>query len=102
MDQAHWGNRNGVPYEMQIALSNELQQDLWLNIPHAATDDFITQLAQLVNEQLDPDLRVWIEYTNEAWNGSFAQNDYIRERIDGKIRDGFDAGSVCVPSRRSV
>jgi hypothetical protein len=76
---AHWGGFHGVPYEMQIALGNVTQQDIWLNIPHAASDDYVTQLARLVNEQLDPQLRVWIEYTNEAWNPLFSQNDYVRD-----------------------
>src|SRR5690606_27443529 len=50
MEQAHWGNLQGIPYEMQLALGNELQQDVWLTIPHAATDDYVSQLARLVNE----------------------------------------------------
>jgi hypothetical protein len=79
LDQAHWGNRWGIPYEAQIALGNETQQDIWLTIPHAASDDFITQLARMVDQQLDPKLRVWIEYSNETWNGMFSQNTYVRD-----------------------
>jgi hypothetical protein len=79
LDQAHWGNLRGIPYEMQISLGNELQQDIWLTIPHAVSDDYITQLARLVDEQLDPNLRVWVEYSNEAWNPSFGQNAYVRQ-----------------------
>jgi hypothetical protein len=78
LTDAFWGNRRGIPYEMQIALGNETQQDIWLTIPHAASNDYITQLARMVDEQLDPNLRVWVEYTNEAWNASFAQNDYVQ------------------------
>ncbi len=115
VDQAHWGNRKGVPYEMQIALGNKLHQDIWLTIPHAASDDYITQLAQMVDQQLDPNLRVWIEYTNEAWNGSFPQYGYVRdvltqqygtsltsEAYAHRASDVFDVVSKVLPPERLI
>jgi len=72
----------GVPYETQIELSNRMSADMWLNIPHQASDEYVTQLAQLVDEQLSPDLRVWVEYTNEAWNSIFPQFGYMRTLAD--------------------
>ena len=67
----HWGGYNGVPYEAQIQLSNELKEDLWINVPHLADDDYVRNLAQLVQQRLTPGLRVWVEYSNEVWNGTF-------------------------------
>lgn len=58
----------GMPYEMAIALGNVLNADIYVNIPARATDDFNTQFAQLVADHLDPDLKVYIEYSNEVWN----------------------------------
>lgn len=80
----HWGGYNGIPYEAQIQLSNELKEDLWINVPHLADDDYVRNLAQLVQQRLTPGLRVWVEYSNEVWNGSFPQaayaNDVLRSR----------------------
>jgi hypothetical protein len=72
----HWGGGTGVPYEYQIKLSNELHEDLWLSVPHQADDDYIRNLGQLVQQQLQPGLRVWIEYSNEVWNHGFQQAAY--------------------------
>ncbi len=71
-----WGGSSGVPYELQIQLSNELNEDLWITIPHMADDDYVRNLAHLVNQKLSPGLRVWVEYSNEVWNGGFRQFRY--------------------------
>ena len=74
LDDASWKT---VPYEQQIAIANENNSDLWLTIPHLATNDYITQLGDLVEANLNPNLRVWIENSNETWNGLFAQNQFF-------------------------
>jgi hypothetical protein len=38
-----------------------------------ADDDYITQLAQLIQADLDPGLGVYVEYSNELWNYDFDQ-----------------------------
>ncbi len=80
----HWGGSNGVPYEAQIQLSNELKEDLWINVPHLADDDYVRNLAQLVQQQLKPGLRVWVEYSNEVWNGNFPQAAYANDVLRPK------------------
>ncbi len=95
----HWGTAAGVPYEIQIQLSNELKEDLWLTVPHLADDDYVRNLARLVGQQLSPDLRVWVEYSNEVWNGSFSQFHYANDVL--KTRYGV-ANSVQAYGRRSA
>ena len=68
----------GVPLETIIQLANALQVDAWFNIPHAATDDYVRQFATLVSQQLNPNLKAYIEYSNETWNGQFSQNGYVQ------------------------
>jgi hypothetical protein len=80
----HWGNRDGVPYEAQIQLSNDTKKDLWLTVPHLADDDYVHNLATLVAQRLSPDLRVWVEYSNEVWNGAFRQYEYANEVLRPK------------------
>lgn len=80
----HWGGNAGVPYEYQIQLSNELKQDLWITVPHLADDDYVRNLGQLVNQTLAPGRRVWIEYSNEVWNGGFQQSAYARDVLQPK------------------
>lgn len=78
---AFWGGPSGVPYEMQIQLSNETKEDLWLTVPHMADDNFVRNLAALVRQRLAPGLRVWVEYSNEVWNGGFQQFRYASEAL---------------------
>ncbi len=86
-----WGDRNlqshytqtaenGVAYEYLIELSNALQKDLWVNVPHQASDDFITQFARLLRDNVDPNLKIYLEYSNEVWNEIFTQNTYASEQ----------------------
>lgn len=69
-------SENGVAYEYLIELSNLLQKDLWVNVPHQASDDFITQFARLLRDNVDPNLKIYLEYSNEVWNGIFPQYTY--------------------------
>lgn len=84
--QANWGTRKQksqdqtsapVAFEWQIDLCNRAKMDYWLNVPHEANlTTYPASLAQLVYSQLDPTLRVYLEWSNEVWNGSFPQNAY--------------------------
>jgi hypothetical protein len=67
---------NGVAYEHIIKLCNLTQKHPWICIPHKANDVYITKLAQLFRDSLDPGLKIYIEYSNEVWNSQFDQNSY--------------------------
>jgi Ca2+-binding RTX toxin-like protein len=66
--------RGGVPLEVMIELANQAGVDPWFNIPHLASDDYVRQFAVLIRDTLDPDLKAYIEYSNEVWNGMFVQS----------------------------
>jgi len=70
---------NGISYEYIIEISNLLQRDLWINIPHQASDEYVTQLAQMLRDEVDSELKIYIEYSNEVWNSIFPQNQYAAE-----------------------
>jgi fibronectin type 3 domain-containing protein len=81
----------GVAWEYMIMLANTTHHDMWINIPVSADDDYVTQLASLIlngdqyTRGLDPDLHVYVEYSNEVWNFSFQQYIYnlIQADIEG-------------------
>ncbi len=66
----------GAAYEYLIELCNQTQSDAWVCIPHRATDNFITEFATLLQDSLDPGLKIYVEYSNEVWNGIFDQSLY--------------------------
>lgn len=82
MDEPTWGgiySSRGAPLEIQIELANRLKADPWLNVPHAADDDYIKQFASYVHQHLSPQLKPHIEYTNEAWNSNFMHNEHMQK-----------------------
>ena len=84
----------GVAWEYVIDLCNASQKDAWINIPHLANDDYIHQLALLFRDHLDPNLKVYLEYSNEIWNYSFSQFNEVAalgEAIGYTGQDGEQA-----------
>lgn len=66
----------GYPIEIMTALANRIQAYPWFSIPHQATDEYIREFAKLVNAELDPELKVYVEHSNEVWNWGFPQSKY--------------------------
>jgi hypothetical protein len=73
-------SEQGVALEHMLELANELHVDPWFCMPHAADDDYVRRFARAVRERLDPDLAVFVEYSNEVWNPGFEQSRYASER----------------------
>ncbi len=69
----------GAPPEILIALANQVGADPWFNIPHLATDEFVREFAEFIRDNLDPDLNIYVEYSNEVWNSGFDQWHYARQ-----------------------
>ena len=79
---AGWGSDNGVPLEIAVQVCNSTGADCWLNVPHQANDDYITQMATLVHAMLGKSQKVYIEFSNEVWNGEYPQ--YAYAELQGK------------------
>ncbi|CAF1117575.1 unnamed protein product [Rotaria sp. Silwood1] len=64
------------PWETIPLIANQLQSntDIWINIPYGATDDYVLNVAQLMLNQLNPTINIYIEFSNELWNSMFAQS----------------------------
>jgi hypothetical protein len=95
-DQVHWEDRvrpdyytqsghRGASFEYAIALANELNADAWVCVPHAASDDYIRQLARLWRDGLKENLKIYLEYSNEVWNWSFSQAHYVLQNAPGAV-----------------
>ncbi|MGA2254747.1 MAG: hypothetical protein ABSG53_08810, partial [Thermoguttaceae bacterium] len=86
----HWSERptpddatflgKGVAFETMIDLANRLKADPWFCMPHLADDDYIRHFAAMVRNRLNPDRKVYVEYSNEVWNGMFPQSQYAGEQ----------------------
>lgn len=74
---------------MLINLANAVKRDLWFNVMPYASDDYVTKLIQTVNSKLDPKLRMYIEFGNEWWNGTFP----IFGLLEARYRQRTGAGA---------
>lgn len=97
------GDDGGVALEYMIQLSNTLGADPWFCMPHLASDDYVRSFARMVRARLDPARKVYVEYSNECWNGIFEQARYCRDK--GKelgLSDNDYQAQLRYYSKRSV
>ncbi len=94
VEDARWSVK-GVPLEVICALANRLGVDVWLNVAYGYSDADARACAELANHLLDENLRVYVEYSNEVWNGTFPAAAYARRQgvarnlgADGPPEDG--------------
>jgi hypothetical protein len=67
-------NIGGAAWEYVIELANTTQKDVWINVPHKANDNYIQQLASMLQSNLNPNIKIYLEYSNEVWNAAFSQH----------------------------
>ena len=107
-------NPDGTAYEYMIAACNANNQNMWLTIPDMASDDYFTQLCNLVAYGSDGTLapytglhgstgakpypkpnfsplhaplrgKFYFQFGNENWNGQFLQNRRCIERAKASV-----------------
>jgi hypothetical protein len=69
----------GAALEYMAQLANTLKKDPWICIPHRADDNYVRQAARLLRDTVDPNLKIYVEYSNETWNGGFEQTNYVQD-----------------------
>ena len=76
----------GVSLEYMVELGNVSGKALWFCMPRLATDDFVRQFAAYVAQNLAPEVPVYVEWSNEVWNGGFAS---YWQAVEGGQAEGF-------------
>jgi len=79
-DDFSQATHKGVALEYMIELANTLNISPWFSIPHQTSNDYVRKFATMVRNKLNPNLKVYIEYSNEVWNGSFQQYHYASQK----------------------
>jgi len=88
------GAADGVAIEHMIALANQTQTDPWFSMPWNADDDYIRRFAELVRDTLDPNLKVYVEASNEVWNWVYLVTHQAKQ--EGLARGLTSDGQVAV------
>jgi len=85
LNDQFWGNSyitpeekwRGLPYEVIVELINITKSNVWINIPHNASIDYVKELSSYFKENLNKDSKIFLELSNEVWNGGFASQKYF-------------------------
>ncbi|MQY42240.1 hypothetical protein GG681_06270 [Epibacterium sp. SM1969] len=76
--------RKGVPAEVMLRLANELGTAPWFTLPHQADDSYLRNFARLTHQQLDADLQLYVEFSNEVWNWQFEQAHWAEAQAQAR------------------
>lgn len=74
-------------WELIAELCNTTRSACWICIHHLADATWIANVAKLMHKELDADIPLIVEHSNEVWNGAFAQNVYSRAAGVGNMAD---------------
>ncbi|GGQ67908.1 hypothetical protein GCM10010166_42370 [Couchioplanes caeruleus subsp. azureus] len=94
-----------VAPELMIQLANRVGADPWVNIPHEATDEWVRAFAQTVRATMNPELKVYVEYSNELWNTAYAFRQTPWAQAAGRelgLADNDYQAGLRFTARRSV
>jgi Carbohydrate binding module (family 35)/Viral BACON domain/Secretion system C-terminal sorting domain len=91
---------NGVAIEWQIDLCNRVGADIWINIPCTANADYSFQLANLLNSQLNSNLKIYVEWANEIWNWGTPATVYANDQAATLGLGNIDVGAFADPWRK--
>jgi hypothetical protein len=86
----------GVAWEYIIQFANTTGKDIWINIPEHVNvaspywDNYVTQLAKLLKATLNPNIHVYVEYSNEVWNFQFQQAGDNMNSAIAEVTSGAD------------
>ena len=103
----------GGAIEYAVELCNETDRDLWFNIPLQASDQYVTDLAlglkfgfdangnpytaptaNPVYPPLNPNLKAYLELSNEVWNGGFYQNALAEQIAVAAVTNNTAIGQI--------
>jgi hypothetical protein len=68
----------GISMELLARMVNVSGLNAWINIPHLASNDYITKFATYLYANISANSLIYVEYSNEVWNTMFAQGVYAQ------------------------
>ncbi|NDU99466.1 hypothetical protein [Pseudoroseicyclus tamaricis] len=92
----------GIPAEAIVTLGNAAGTDIWVTMPHLASDDYVALFASYVEEALDPRLKVYAEYSNELWNFIFPQTQWAQAQAAERWGEAAGDGWMQVAGLRAA
>ncbi|MFA6571945.1 MAG: hypothetical protein WCT77_12005, partial [Bacteroidota bacterium] len=77
------GKIDGWCWEYIVELANILKKDIWINIHISCDSAYVLTLAQYLKDNLDGNINIYVENSNEVWNASqVTQGLYNKAQAD--------------------
>lgn len=70
---------SGVAYEYLVHLGNQQNKDIWVCVPHTADSEYVAEMAQFFKTHLDPNRKIYLEFSNEAWNYVYRVHQWVNQ-----------------------
>jgi hypothetical protein len=86
---------DGVPVELIVQTANQAGSDAWVTIPWYADNDYITHFASYVRDNLAPGHQVYVEVSNEVWNGGAPIATIACNEAKAENLPGVNGGTGC-------
>lgn len=101
-----WASRNkvgdgdylrndGVPVELIVQTANSAGADAWVTVPWNADDDYVTRFATYVRDNLASGRQVYVEVSNEVWNGGSAVGAQACAEAKAEKLASINGGDPC-------
>ncbi len=68
----------GVPMNKMLEVVKELGVLPWVCLPHLSSDAWNLEMAKALKASNAP--KIYVEYSNELWNGGFAQTTWLKSK----------------------
>ena len=95
--------QKGIPIEVIVEVAEVMNADPWINVPHLADDDYVKELATYLRDHVQKDRRIYVELSNELWNGIFPQSrDFEDKGVKRKLKGGPFEQKLRFASERAV
>jgi hypothetical protein len=102
VNDARWLDK-GVPVEAILELCNVAATDCWINIGHTWNDALVEAVAVVARDTLQKNRRLYVESSNEVWNGIFPQATFAKNRaVAAEISSDAFEGQMRWHARRSL
>lgn len=87
---------NGVSPELIADVANAANKNVWVCMPHLASDAYIKSFAERLKAALLTHLKVYVAWSNECWNSVFPQAVYTQDQglALGLSTDRYLAGAL--------
>lgn len=82
----------GQPWESVIKIGQAAESDIWVNVPALARDEYYTQFANFMFNNMPSGMKIYLEYGNEMWNSQFVQATDLRAEAIALVAGSTDEG----------